>query len=162
MANYDKMAVLSGGCKSILSPCEEVGDIDTEVREFIPYLIRTMRREDGMGICANQVGINKAVFITNVPGDHIRIFINPQVIETSGVEIAAREGCLSFQGKVIHRQRKRHAIIRALNLKGEQFILDSRYKMYPANVSMLLSVCLQHEMDHINGIDMREYSIVKV
>ena len=150
------MKILSGRSKALLTPCEEVGDIDMEVREFIPYLIRTMRREDGMGITANQVGINKAVFITNVPGDHIRIYINPK-IETGGRSILTREGCLSFSGKLIYRQRKRHAIIHAFNLKGEQFILDTHYKMYPSKVSSLLSTCLQHEMDHINGMDMREF-----
>jgi peptide deformylase len=157
VANYEKMKLVAGWNRALSAQCETVGDIDTDVRPFIPYLIRTMRNEDGIGISANQVGINKRVFITNVPGDYIRIYINPEIVSTRGGDILTEEGCLSFPDKRLFTQRKRHAVIHAFNLSGEQFLIDTAYNMYTPKTSVLLSVCLQHEMDHMNGIDMREY-----
>ena len=154
---FDSMYLIAPKNTALHSPCTEVWDIDEEVREFIPYLIRTMRREDGVGITANQVGINKAVIVTNIPGDHIRIYINPALKETWGMDVESKEGCLTFPGKLLTAQRKRHAKVHALNLKGEQFIVDTSSDVYPPKVSLFLSVCLQHEMDHINGRDMRCY-----
>ena len=153
------MKLMAPWSKSVLTPCDTVVDIDKEVRRYMPYLIRIMRKEDGLGITLNQVGINKAVFVTNTHGDHIRIYVNPVLVSTGGGEIETNEGCLSFPDKLISRQRKRHVVIRALNLKGEQIIVDTRYKYYTPKASALLSVCLQHEMDHINGVDMREFDI---
>ena len=157
MSKYENMALVAGWNKSVLSACNEVKDIDEEIREFMPYLIRTMRREDGMAISANQVGINKRVFVTNVPEDYIKIYVNPVLLGTGGATLDTREGCLSFPGKQIVTQRKRHAVIRALNLKGEQFIIDTRDELFREKTSILLSVCFQHEMDHMNGVDMRAY-----
>lgn len=155
--NYERLGLLAPRNKSLTTPCETVTDIETEVRPFMPYLIRIMRNEDGMGICANQVGLNKSVFVMNVPGDYIKILINPTLLELNGPTMETQEGCLTFPGKFLTTQRKRHAVVHAFNLKGEQFILNTDYEYFTEKTSMLLSACIQHEMDHINGIDMREY-----
>ena len=154
---YDKLRLVAPWGAILRTRCEEVSNIEEEVRGFLPYLIRIMRNEDGMSISANQIGINKAVFVLNVPGDHIRILINPTLVETSGPAVEVHEGCLSFPGKLLIAQRKRHAVVHAFSLSNEQFYLDTRYKFYRDSTSMLMSACIQHEMDHMNGIDMREY-----
>jgi len=143
--------------KALHSPCEEVKDITDEIRDLVPYLIRIMRKEDGVGITANQVGINKAVFITNIPGDHIRIYVNPSIIKTWSYSMNVEEGCLTFPDKLLKVQRKRHVLLHAINLKGEQFMVNTQHPIYNPKTSALISVCLQHEMDHINGVDMRQY-----
>ena len=157
MNKFESMSLIQPRSVALHSPCTEVTDIDGEVREFIPYLIRIMRNEDGIGISANQVGINKAVFITNVPGDHIRIFINAGIRGTRGPDLNVKEGCLSYPGKQLITQRKRHVLVHALNLSCEQFMIDTSDRIYKPKTSALLSVCLQHEIDHMNGIDMRAY-----
>lgn len=153
---YEDMKLVGPSHIALSTPCDLVENVQEEVREFVPYLIRTMRRGDGMSISAPQIGISKAVFITNVIGDHIRIFINPSIKETSSKEIMSGEGCLTFPRRRIRRQRKRHVILHALNLKEEQFFIDTRYKIYSPQTSALLAVVLQHEMDHINGVDFRQ------
>ena len=142
---------------ALTTPCVRVKKISTDVREFVMELIKLMRKEDGMGITANQVGDSRAIFIAQVPGDHIRIFINPEIIWVGEDTVRTVEGCLSFPDKTLKAQRKRHAIVRALNLKGDTFLVDTRDAIYPEKVSILLSICMQHEMDHINGKDMRDY-----
>ena len=151
------LKIITTRCKILRTPCTHVEDIDEDIRKLVINMIRTMREEDGMTLSANQVSRSESIFITNIPGDHIRIFINPILEGTGGGDIDTYEGCLSFGGKRLHRQRKRHAVIRAFNLKGEQFIVDTRYKLYSESTSSLVSTCLQHSMDHINGIDMRPY-----
>lgn len=142
---------------AMCEPCRHIDNVNVEMRPWLPLLIREMRKNDGAGITSNQVGQTASVFVTNVEGDHIRIFVNPTIEELIGPDLMVHEGCLSFPGKHLHTQRKRHVVIRAFNLNGHEFVVDTRAKIYNEQTSLMLSVCLQHEMDHIIGIDMREY-----
>ena len=155
---YKLMSLIAPSNMVLHSPCTEVTDIDAEVRELVSCLIRVMRKEGGIGITANQIGSNKAVMILNIPGDYIHVCINPVIRSVSGRDLKTKEGCLSYPGKLLTApNRKRHVSLHALNLKGEQFILDTTDDIYTPKVSALLSVCIQHEIDHINGRDMRAY-----
>lgn len=144
-----KAAALTTSCPHILSA-------DEEIREYLPEFIRLMRSEDSLGLSFNQVGIVKKVFVINVPGDHIRICINPEV-STYGADVEVMEGCCSYPERFLRRVRKRHAILHASTLKGEQFSVDTGDPRYSGKSSLLLSAVIQHEMDHMNGIDMRPY-----
>lgn len=147
--------------RAMLNECHFVEDIDKEVRPWIPYLIREMRDNDGMALSANQMGRREAVFVMDVPGDFIRICINPEIIELSGEDLQVEEGCLTFAGKKIVAQRKRHVSLRAFNLQGFEYVLDTTSKRYDEMTSMLMSVTIQHEMDHMAGRDFRELVTVR-
>lgn len=142
----------------LITPCDPVEDLDSTVRKYLPKFIKLLIDNDLHGLSLNQVGINKRLFIMDVPGDHIRVFVNPE-IKTYGREVISEEGCGTFPGKRVRHIRKRHAVMHAFNLKGEQFYVDTGYKMYSSRVSMLMSAVMQHEMDHLNGVDMREHII---
>ena len=132
MRDFDKnLKLVYKNHSALTRPCEEVEDIEKEVRPWMPYLIREMRRNFGIGITANQVGINKAVFVTDVPGDGIRIWINPEIEKRSKAEVDSTEGCLSFPGEQLRTNRKRHVIVRALNLQGKEFVIQLPCK-YPS------------------------------
>lgn len=141
----------------LLEPCSPLTDIKSQARTLLPRLYQSMIGNRGIIITANQLGESLAMFVTNIPGDHIRIFINPEIVETSAQEMASQESCISMPGQTLRTKRKRHVVIRAFNMSGEEFTLDTADSMYPTNVSIKLSACIQHAMDHLRGIDMREY-----
>jgi len=154
MCNYDDMVLVPPEHTALTTACKPVADITPDIREQVVYMIRTMRRGEGVGICANQVGYSNAIFITNVPGDHIRVYINPTLENLWGRSIRAEEGCLSFPGVALDVVRKEHVLVHALNLKGEQMRIDTSIPLYSRKAGLLLSTVLQHEFDHLHGVDM--------
>ena len=133
------------------------------------------KRGDGIGLAANQVGIDAQVAIVNVIEP--RILINPKIIEKHN-EIPFYEGCLSYPGKGVHTKRYRDVIISTEQsesdwyFSGAQAPKDSKgswekeqSKNEDAQLRTLESVCIQHEIDHLNGVvcmdRKRETTIVK-
>jgi peptide deformylase len=90
-----------------------------------------------------QVNAHVRLFVTDCSEDKTdpRVFINPEILETSGVE-EMEEGCLSIPGVQDRVARPERVRLRAMNLDGETFELDT---------DGLLAVCIQHETDHLNG-----------
>jgi len=97
----------------------------------------------GIGLAAPQIGIPLRLFVTDVPGDKPRIFINPTIIALSENTTKFQEGCLSLPG--IHKDviRPEQVKIEATDLKGRIFKLECKG---------LLARCIQHEYDHLDGI----------
>jgi len=75
-----------------------VPDINDEVRALVAEMFETMERGKGVGLAAVQVGELLRLFVTKVPGDSPRVFINPDILETSIDEVTMEEGCLSIPG----------------------------------------------------------------
>jgi peptide deformylase len=153
-----KVKVVRAHHRALLNPCDEVTQVGRQVQPLLPRMYQAMKKNNGIGLAANQLGESLAVFITDIPGDHIRVYVNPEIIWQSDEKVDSEEGCLSLPRKTIRAKRNRHVAVRAENMKGVEFVLDTRDSIYNDDVSLWLSVCIQHEMDHINGIDLREYT----
>ena len=120
-----------------------VPDINGDVRTLIAEMFEATDRGKGVGLAAVQVGELLRVFITRVPGDSPRIFINPDILETSIEEEPFEEGCLSIPGLYTDVVRSSWVRIQAWNARGRPFSLTA---------DGYLGRVIQHEFDHLNGI----------
>jgi peptide deformylase len=122
---------------------EPVAEVDGQVRRLIDDLFETMYHAPGVGLAATQVNVHRRVLVVDVTEDHSQplALVNPEIIERVGVE-QLEEGCLSVPGiydKVTRADRIR---VRALDRGGRRLDFEA---------DGLLAVCIQHEMDHLEG-----------
>ncbi len=120
-----------------------VPDINDEIRALVTQMFETMEKGKGVGLAAVQVGELLRLFVTKVPGDTGRVFINPDILETSIDQVTMEEGCLSIPGLYTDVERPKSVRVQAWNETGRPFTLSA--EEYLARV-------IQHEMDHLNGI----------
>ncbi len=120
-----------------------VSDINDDIIKFIDEMFETMYKGKGIGLAAVQVGNLKRIFITHAPKDMPRVFINPEIVETSMDEDVYEEGCLSIPGINADVVRPFSVKIQAWNEKGKPFSIDA---------DGLLARVIQHELDHLNGV----------
>ena len=131
-----------------------------EGEEIAVRLLHELRtsEEKGVGLAANQIGINKRVCIVNVKEP--LVLINPEIIERSEKEFIFPEGCLSFPNKKVRTKRNISVKVKADNHKSTlSFSADSK----EVN-DAFECVCVQHEIDHLDGITMfdREFKQVPI
>ena len=126
--------------RTIAKPVELV---DSEIQRLVDDMLETMYEARGVGLAATQVNVHKRVIVMDISDEKNQpiCLINPQIIEKDGVS-EAEEGCLSVPGFFEKVSRAEHIKISALNRDGENFELEARD---------LLAVCIQHEMDHLDG-----------
>lgn len=123
--------------------CKVVENITNRELTLIKDMQDTMYEADGVGIAAPQVGVLKRIFIVDVRDENgLMVFINPEILETSGNQVD-EEGCLSIPGEAYEVERPDYVKVKALNEKGEEFILEGEG---------LLARAILHENDHLNGI----------
>ena len=122
---------------------QPVSRVDDQVRKMARDMFETMYRAPGIGLAATQVNIQKAIIVIDVSEnkDQPLCLINPEIINAGGTE-QMQEGCLSVPGFFENVTRADKVKIRALNEQGEAFELEA---------DGLLAVCIQHEMDHLDG-----------
>ncbi|MBN6710610.1 peptide deformylase [Haemophilus haemoglobinophilus] len=128
---------------------EPVSVFDEELQTFIDNMFETMYHEEGIGLAATQVDVHKRVITIDIEGtkENQIVLINPEILEGCG-ETGIEEGCLSLPGLRGFVPRKEKVKVKALNRQGEEFILDA---------DGLLAICIQHEIDHLNGIVFADY-----
>jgi peptide deformylase len=121
----------------------DVERVDESIRTLVDDMFETMYQAPGIGLAATQVDVHKRVITIDVSEDKSSpvCLINPQVIDAQGVE-KMEEGCLSVPGIYEPVERAEKITVKALNREGESFELEA---------DGLLSVCIQHEMDHLEG-----------
>jgi len=141
------------------TPAETVESFDEEFRDFVEGMKETMDANQGIGLAANQVGVLKRVFVVKIPfvdseqskeeslekqewHDKTYVFVNPEIVEKSG-RVKSMEGCLSFPEIYEYVPRAEKVRVKAQDEFGQPFEIDA---------SELFSICIQHELDHINGI----------
>ena len=139
--------------KQLQLMCEEVKTIK-EGEEIGAQLLKELTEsKNGIGLAANQIGINKRVCVINVKEPIV--LINPRIVERSKEEFIFPEGCLSFPNKHVRAKRNVSVIVEADNHEGKlSFSADSE-DMNDA----FECACVQHEIDHLDGITMFERSI---
>lgn len=122
---------------------EPVQAVDAQVRSLVDDMVQTMYESKGVGLAATQVNIHKRIVVIDVSEakDQPMCLINPEIIAQSGSE-EGEEGCLSVPGFFENVTRAAAVKIRALNREGQSFELEA---------DGLLAVCIQHEMDHLDG-----------
>ncbi|MES2182359.1 MAG: peptide deformylase [Pseudomonadota bacterium] len=126
-----------------------VKEVDASVRRLVDDMAETMYDAPGVGLAATQVNqhIQLIVIDTSETKDQLQVFINPKIIEKSG-EKDYEEGCLSVPGIYENVTRADKVTVEALGRDGKKFTLQA---------DGLLSVCIQHEMDHLLGKVFVEY-----
>jgi peptide deformylase len=133
--------------------CEEVKTVKEGEEIGAQLLTELSKSVNGIGLAANQIGINKRVCVVNVKEP--LILINPRIVEHSEEQFVFPEGCLSFPGKHVKAGRYTSVIIEADNHEGKlSFSADSE-DMNDA----FECACVQHEIDHLDGITMFERSV---
>jgi len=125
------------------TPARAVDSVDHQLRTLVDNMFETMYQAPGIGLAATQVNVHKRVLIIDISKDQDQpmVFINPEILEKNGVE-EIDEGCLSVPGIYERVQRAQHIRLRALDLRGQSFELEA---------DDLLAVCIQHEIDHLDG-----------
>ena len=120
-----------------------VETVDDELRTLIDDMFETMYEAPGIGLAATQVNVHKRFMVIDVSEekDQPLVFINPEIIEHSGME-EMEEGCLSVPGIYEKVQRAEWIKVGATDRNGETFEMEA---------DGLLAVCIQHEMDHLEG-----------
>ena len=122
---------------------QPVQAVDDGVRQLLDDMLETMYQAPGIGLAATQVNIDKRIVVIDVSEekDQPLCLINPEILELEGVE-EMEEGCLSVPGFFEKVKRADRVRVRALDRNGEAFELQ---------VEGLLAVCIQHEIDHLDG-----------
>ncbi|UTF59097.1 peptide deformylase [Gilvimarinus sp. DA14] len=127
--------------RTIAKPVETVDD---SVRELIDNMFETMYAAPGIGLAATQVNVHRRIVVMDLSEDQSepRVFINPEVTVLGGDEAPYDEGCLSVPGFYESVDRPTQIRVEALDRDGKPFTLEP---------DGLLAVCIQHELDHLNG-----------
>jgi peptide deformylase len=120
---------------------KEVDVVDKKITRLLKDMAETMYKNDGVGLAAPQVGILKRVIVIDA-GEGLIELVNPVITEKSG-EQQEVEGCLSIPGVFGEVKRPVKTTVKALNGKGEEITVKGE---------KLLSVALNHEIDHLNGV----------
>lgn len=120
-----------------------VAAITEQTRKLIRDMSETMYAAPGIGLAATQVDVHEQIIVIDVSESHddLKVFINPVIIELQGTE-ESEEGCLSVPGIYETVRRADRVKVRAQNENGETFQLEA---------DGLLAVCIQHEIDHLQG-----------
>jgi len=117
--------------------------VDDAIKGLVDDMLDTMYAAPGIGLAATQVNVQKRVIVIDVSEEKNAplCFINPEILEKMGTE-EMEEGCLSVPGVFEKISRSEKVIVRALDREGNPFVLET---------DGLLSVCIQHEVDHLDG-----------
>ena len=130
--------------KRLRTIAKPVVSVDETIRQQVKDMFETMYEAPGIGLAATQVNFHQRIIVIDISDqcNEPICLINPEVIEKSG-EIQWEEGCLSVPDYYENFIRANDIKVQALNQHGETFELEA---------SEMLSVCIQHEIDHLNGI----------
>ncbi|HQR03595.1 MAG: peptide deformylase [Proteobacteria bacterium] len=120
-----------------------VVQVNDALRRLAADMAETMYAAPGIGLAATQVNVHKQLIVIDVSEDHSQLMtlINPELLDRGG-QCESEEGCLSVPGVYEKVSRAERVRVRALDLEGRSFELDAEG---------LLAVCIQHEMDHLQG-----------
>ena len=138
-----KITVLKYPDERLRKVAQPIDKVDDSIRSVIDDMFETMYEEQGVGLAATQVDVHKRLFVADCSEDQNEplVFINPEITEAEG-HFKNDEGCLSFPGVYAKVERAEKITVTALDKNGERF---SR------SAEGLLAICIQHEIDHLEG-----------
>ncbi|MEW6041963.1 MAG: peptide deformylase [Elusimicrobiota bacterium] len=145
MKNNSVFEVLKYPSPVLLKKTKPLTEITAETIKIIKKMIETLKKANGIGLAANQVGIPLKILVISCPDKNNKknevVLINPCIIKKWG-EICEEEGCLSFPGLYLKIKRSKGVRVKALTDKGEPVVIEGED---------LISRVLQHEIDHLEG-----------
>ncbi|GHE96404.1 peptide deformylase [Thalassotalea profundi] len=129
------------------APVTEVND---KIKNIVSDMFDTMYDENGVGLAATQVDIHLQIVVIDVSEnkEQAYVLINPEIIKRNDETMINEEGCLSVPGCYAKVDRHTQVTVKALDIDGNPFELDAEE---------LLSICIQHELDHLKGVLFVDY-----
>jgi peptide deformylase len=130
--------------KRLHKVAKPVASVDTRIQKLVSDMAETMYDAPGVGLAATQVDVHERVIVIDVSehSNDLVVLINPEIVWASENVQTYEEGCLSVPNVYDEVERAAEIKVKALNAKGEPFEFDAEG---------LLAVCVQHEIDHLNG-----------
>ena len=130
----------------------KVDSVNDEIRLLMNDMLETMYAAPGIGLAAIQIGVPKRVIVMDLAKENEeknpQYFVNPEILTNSNTDASYEEGCLSVPGQFAEISRPDKCKVKFLNYHGEEKILEAEG---------LLATCIQHEMDHLEGILFIDY-----
>lgn len=138
-----KLKILEFPDPKLRTKAAAVSDVDDRIRTLIDDMFETMYEAPGIGLAATQVDVHERLLVADVSSDQTEphALINPVIVEKDG-ETVSDEGCLSVPGYYEPVKRAEHIKVRFLDRNGEEVEMEAEG---------LLAICIQHEMDHLDG-----------
>jgi len=138
-----KLTILEFPDPRLRKKAAPVDAVDAELRALIDDMFETMYAAPGIGLAATQVDVHRRLLVADVSADKDdpHVFVNPEILEKDGVTVT-EEGCLSVPGYFEEVERAEHIRVRYLDRDGREREEEFRG---------LLAVCVQHEIDHLDG-----------
>lgn len=135
------------GDRVLRQPAKRITKVDDEIRQLVREMLQTMYSKDGIGLAAPQVGVHKQLIVIDLepdkPENQPLVLINPTIKQVSREVCVAQEGCLSIPG--VYLDVKRPQVV-------EVAYKDEYGRPRTLQANDLLGRCIQHEMDHLNGV----------
>ncbi len=131
------------GADVLRKNADPIEKFDEELAGLVAKMFETMKLGKGVGLAAPQVGLAQRLFVVQIEGDTPRVFINPEIVQTSLELESFEEGCLSIPGVYADLDRPSGIRVQAWNERGRRFVLEAEG---------FLARVIQHELDHLNGI----------
>ena len=149
LSNYKKQEMnikyITRDDKVLRTKCEQVSEIDAEIISTLDKMLNFMYENHGIGLAANQVGILKRMIVIDLQENDAKkpyFLINPEIIEHSEETVIGEEGCLSVPDQRYKVERYAKVKVKYLDKDGKENVIDA---------DGLFAVCLQHEIDHLDG-----------
>jgi peptide deformylase len=138
------LIVLEYPDKRLRNKALPVADVDVSIRTIVENMFETMYAETAVGLAATQVNIQQRIIVMDVSDDRRSplCLINPEIIHREGMQYEV-EGCISFPGVYDKVERAAKLRVQALDQYGKLIEMDAEE---------LLAICIQHELDHLDGI----------
>lgn len=139
-----KLKILEFPDSRLRTVAKPVENVDDTILQITDDMLETMYAASGIGLAATQVNIHKRIIVADITEDHSEplVFINPEITILEDKLQVLQEGCLSVPGFYEDVERAEHILVKALDKNGNEFDME---------LHGLLSTCLQHETDHLNG-----------
>ena len=138
-----RLTILEYPDQRLRTVAQPVQTVDDALRSLIDDMLETMYESKGIGLAATQVNVHRRLLVLDVSEDQSQplVFVNPEILSREEL-FTTQEGCLSVPGIYDDIERARRVRVRALGRDGETFEIEAEG---------LLAVCVQHEMDHLEG-----------
>ena len=131
---------------------KRVDKVDDQIRQLMNNMLDTMYEAPGIGLAAIQIGVPKRVIVIDLSREGEKksplFFVNPEIISNSKIDATYEEGCLSVPGQFAEIDRPDKCNVKFLDYNGDEQLLKAEG---------LLATCIQHEMDHLEGILFIDY-----
>lgn len=145
-----KLKIIKIPNKILNTISKEIQIIDRSIKKLSEDMLEAMYRENGIGLAAPQIAKNIRMVVIDLQEDekfNPFVFINPEIVKRSSEKITFTEGCLSVPDKKVDILRNKEIKLKYFDLRGKE------QELYAND---LFSVCIQHEIDHLNGITIQD------